>query len=392
LPRSLRIRLLALRPKGLVLPHIHDSLVGALRCCGAKVEELPARDASGQGKDGLAHWPRRDGLEAILALDMGADPGLTKCLGSFQAELGIPWILWFLDDPEGYGFPASCDPRWTLAFCWDMAISMELSRKGPLRVRHLPLASDPAIFHPKASRDEPAGLRGVFVGSTRHPNPFLEQAARGCDGLLEAAQELWGHNRDHMARPMEEMAWEQAEALAARPQAELRHDPLWRLWVKACLHAAGRIKRLEVLERVLGSVGGVFGDPGWEELLRGVPYMGSVRYGPRLREVYLASSFVLEVRQPQSRGGLSQRLFDASLCARPVLMECSAELDVILDDPSHVFMYRSLGEAVELRDRCLRFPAEAARMALLARKTVLARHSFLHRARTLLEFLHREFV
>lgn len=372
-----------------MLPSIHSSLVKGLRGLGALVEEIPVGIALGAGSRMLSSWPKSSGIEAILALDMGAEPALIHRVRDLQAETAVPWIFWFLDHPEGYGFPESCHPDLTLAFCWDKTLSRELSRKGPLPVAHLPLASDPAVFYPSGSQRPQPGLEGVFVGSTRHPNPFLEEAEKGCPGLLQAARELWRHHRDHMDIPMEEIAWQQAAALRQEASSQIRSNPLCCLWVKSCSHLAGRIKRVELAEELLGPRGGVFGDPGWKDLLKKVPYLGPLEYGPKVRDVYLRSSFVLEVRQPQSLGGLSQRVFDASLCGKPVLGEWSPELEDILGGPGRIFAFRSLEEALEARDRCLSYPAEALATALLARQEVLSRHTFLHRSRFILEFLQK---
>lgn len=353
------------------------------------MEEIPAGIALGGAAHILSSWPQRRCVEAVLALDMGGHLGFTASVGDLQAHTAIPWIFWFLDHPEGYGFPESCHPDWTLAFCWDKAVSLEISRKGPVPVAHLPLASDPALFYPGGCRGHGDGLEGVFVGSTRHANPFLERAAEGCPGLLEAAKELWNYHRNHMDIPMEEAAWQLVFATQAGSHLQVDSDPLWRLWVKSCLHLAGQMKRVELAEEVIGPRGAVFGDPAWKNLLRKAPYLGPVKYGPGLRDVYLRSSFVLEVRQPQSRGGLSQRVFDASLCGRPVLAEWSSELEELFGGYERVWVFRSLEEALEAKKRCLHSPAEASKMAFSARKEILSGHTFLHRACFLLESLKK---
>lgn len=362
----------------------------ALRAQGVQVEEREASRVLEEDPEALAGWPQRRCREAVLALDLGGDPALTPRVRGLQERLGIPWVVWFLDDPEGYGFPECCAPRWTISFCWDMAISRELSRAGPLHVDHLPLACDPSLFNAKRGRKLSPCLEGVFVGSTAHPNPFLEEAARGCPTVAQAAKELWLRHREDMAEPIRSLAWHQAATKAGRPEEEIRLDPLWRLWVHACLHLAGRMKRVEVVQRVLGRGGAIFGDPAWADHLDAVPYLGPLEYGPAIENVYSSSSFVLEVRQPQSRGGLSQRVFDASACGRPLVAEWSTELEHLFHPSKEIFTYRSIPQAEEARDRCLRFPAEASRMAHLARQTVLARHTFAHRARLLLDILRKE--
>lgn len=375
----------------MVLPAIHSCLVRELRALGAVVEDMDVRVALVSDPQLMARWPRKSSAEFVLSLDLGAVASLSHRIKELQEALGIPWVVWFLDDPEGYGFPESCHPRHTMAFCWDMAVCREMSTRGPMTVHYLPLASDPMVFKAtEESRHTTPRLKGVFVGSTCHGNPLLEEAARGCESVRESARRVWERHRRDMTKSLHSLAWQEASTLARDPVWTIRDEPMWRLWVHACLHIAGKLKRMELVRMVLGPEGAVFGDPAWAELLDPGCYLGPVEYGLPLRNVYVSSQFVLEVRQPQSRGGLSQRVFDASACARPVVAEWSLELENIFDMSKEVLSYRNMEEAREAAERCLRCPSEAFRMASLARKVVLDKHTFAHRAKFMMESLLRE--
>jgi spore maturation protein CgeB len=147
-------------------------------------------------------------------------------------------------------------------------------------------------------------------------------------------------------------------------------------------------KRQEVVSEVLSPFGAVFGDRGWEPVLAPGMYRGPIPYGERVREIYLQSSFVLEVRQPQARAGLTQRVFDAAACGRAVVAEWSPEIEALFG-PQELLWFRDLSGAVEARDRCLRDLAGSSEMGRRAARRVLAHHTFRHRASQMLAALHR---
>ena len=95
---------------------------------------------------------RKNQFDAGFILDMGVDKTFIQNFREFQVTTKIPWIIWFVDDPEGYGFPDFCEPEWTHVFCWDREIARRLSLDGNWKGRpivYLPLAADPEIFFPE---------------------------------------------------------------------------------------------------------------------------------------------------------------------------------------------------------------------------------------------------
>jgi spore maturation protein CgeB len=148
------------------------------------------------------------------------------------------------------------------------------------------------------------------------------------------------------------------------------------------------IKRREIVSNVIKPGGGVFGDEGWSSLLRENLYQGRIEYGDELRRVYSNSTFVLDVRQPQSRTGLSQRIFDAMVCRCPVLSEWSPEVEALFGPEDEIFGFRNLAEALEMRERCLQDPKDVQKKGEKARQKVLARHTYRHRAIQILKTLY----
>jgi spore maturation protein CgeB len=170
----------------------------------------------------------------------------------------------------------------------------------------------------------------------------------------------------------------------------LQKNPLACLWVHSTVYALGRKKRKEVVSRVIGEGGGVFGNREWEQIM-GKYYLGEVAYGNELRRMYQTSAFALDTRQPQSRTGLTQRLFDAGACGIPVLAEYSPELDECFNHREEIFSFRTLDEALERKKEILSCQESTFR-AVRARNRVLAQHTYRHRAARILEALQRFFA
>lgn len=168
----------------------------------------------------------------------------------------------------------------------------------------------------------------------------------------------------------------------------IQEDPLCRLWVQALVYHVGIIKRREVVGQVVKPGGAVFGDEGWRSSLLGENlYKGRIEYGDELRRVYSNSTFVLDVRQPQNRTGLSQRIFDASACGCPVLSEWSPELEFLFEPEDEIFSFKNLAEALEMKEGFLQDPKGLQQQGEKARQRVLNHHTYRHRAAQILKAL-----
>ncbi len=233
------MRLLALKADGIVLPAIHDSMVGAFRSLGMEVEVIPVWKVlrASSPSDFLK------GFQTAIILDAGVVRDFTSILPDLQSSLRIPWIVWFLDDPEGYYFPDCCYPDYTIPFCWDAHISAEINGSHSWKgrpVAHLPLATDPSLFFPESLPCAYPG--GCFVGSTAHSNPFLEEAAQDA-GLRSAAEEIWKIYREDFTQSLHTLAWSSLANMTARPVHMLRQNALGRLWFQALLFRVGAKKK-----------------------------------------------------------------------------------------------------------------------------------------------------
>jgi hypothetical protein len=383
------MRILALKTRGLVLPHIYTFMVEAFRSLGEEVSEMPAPGTPAEVKRLLKI--RRNQFDLGFVLDLGNNSAFIRSFKEVQITLKIPWIIWFVDDPAGYRFPESCDPNWSYVFCWDQEISRCLSMVETWKGRpviHLPLAVSPKVFSSEEPKPDLIFPKGVFVGSTHHENPFLEDAAAAIADFKKHELEIWKIYSRDFGRHLYDLVWEYLTGITGRSFGCDRQDPLARLWVHACVFKLGIRKRREVASQILER-GAVFGDQGWRQTF-GKRYRGSAGYGKELCGIYNRSSFVLDIRQPQCRTGLTQRIFDAYACGVPVITEWSPELEFLFDPEDEISYYRTIGEGILKRDALFGSPKVGKRMAEKAMKRVLKEHTYRNRARQILQALESD--
>ncbi len=377
------MKILALRPEGLVLPSIHNSLVRAFRSLGVDIFDLrvPQTQEEFESFQLLA----RRGFQAIFTLDLGRDQTFISRLKEIQKTLKIFWIIWFVDDPDGYGFPTACAPEWTMAFCWDQRICSEPSGNG-ISLVHLPLAADPEVFSPEETASTPLFPGGVFVGSTSRPNELLEEVARTTPGFSADLEDLWKIYRRDFTRSPQDLAWLHLGEKTGRRLGLKQTESLCRLWVHAAVRMLGERKRQEIVSQVIGPGGGVFGNRKWKEVVAAF-YRGKIAYGSELRKVYNQTFFVLDIRPSQARTGLTQRVFDATACGRPVLAESSPELETLFEPGDELLCFNTPEHASEMKELLLADAGQALRRAKNARKRILAHHTYRNRAMKILELL-----
>jgi spore maturation protein CgeB len=386
-----QMRILAPKPQGTVIPFIHSSMIRAFRSLGHEVLDFPYSPGKAdiQSLSTLAST----GPASVFSLDLPLDPDLRNGLKDFQESTRVPWIIWFVDDPEGFGFPECCDPNWTVVFCWDGEITRQISAhvswKGIPPI-HLPLASDPELFYPEGGGSPLLFPGGVFIGSTAHPNRFFDEAILNSPGFEESVLALWDAWKTDLDQVPQELVWGFLQEKTGIVRSTLQKDPLARLWAYSTAYALGRRKRREIVSTVIGQGGGVFGNREWEQAV-GNTYRGEVAYGEELRRLYHTAAFALETRQSQCRTALTQRVFDASVCGIPVLAEHSPELDECFDPRGEISSFRTIDEALERKKTILSLPKHSPG-AMRARKRVLAQHTYRHRAARILEAIQRFFA
>ncbi|MGQ9694362.1 MAG: glycosyltransferase family protein [Thermodesulfobacteriota bacterium] len=382
------MRILALRPKGRILPHIHESMVKAFRNLGVEVDNVSI--SAKKNEFSLIKDILKGDYQAIFTINMGEDQNFIASVREWQIKYRRPWVMWFVDDPEGYNFPQAYAPSYTLAFCWDRGIVEEMVRvysEWGGYMHHLPLATDPEIFFPEKNTS-PYPWRGIFVGVVSHPNKLFAEIMATNLELQREVENLWKIYSRDFSMPLPNLLWERVEQKLRPTKEELRSNWLARLWVKVVIYQLAIKKRTELVGKVLNGGDGVFGDQAWLKFLKRDLYQGQITYGEELRKIYSQTSFVLDIRPGQSRTGLTQRIFDASACGATVLTEWSPELEHLFD-LKEIFSFRNLDEAEQMRDLIILDIEKAKKKAQEIKDKVLSKHTYYNRARAILECLKK---
>jgi len=384
------MRILALKPQGYVLPFIHAFMVKAFQSVGLEVFEAPIPRTGEDISAFLKTYHNR--FDAGFIIDMGNHASFIQNFKDIQITLKIPWIIWFVDDPEGYNFPQTCEASWTYAFCWDNEICHRLIMGEDWRGRpiaHLPLAAAPEVFFQEQPKPDLVYPEGVFVGSTAHANPFLKEAATKSE-FNKDQKFLWAIYSKDLTQSLHDLVWAYLGAKVGRAPEQVRQDPLGKLWAHACVFKLGTMKRKEIVCRILAK-GAIFGDDGWREAGED-HFQGPAKYGVELSWIYNRSSFVLDIRQPQARTGLTQRVFDAGACGVPVLTEWSPELEMLFDPEHELSFFRTIDEGIQRRDDLLQSSQRARKKAQAAKKRILKQHTYKERALQALRALRTDSI
>jgi len=86
---------------------------------------------------------------------------------------------------------------------------------------------------------------------------------------------------------------------------------------------------------------------------------------------------------------VSPRTFEVLACGGFYLVERKRDLESLFQDRTHLVMFDSAAQAVELARRYLREPEERRQIARQGREFVLAHHTYDHRAREMLTVVRR---
>jgi spore maturation protein CgeB len=359
---------------------LQEELLQAARKNGLKpvpffyedVKDLPAYESA------LSRTIQKERPSFILSVNM---LGFDGCgiLGDLSDRFGIASAVWFVDDPH----PILLHQKQFInndmsAFCWERAYLPFLKKQGFKTVEYLPLATDPELFSPDKKNSRYANL--AFVGSSMG-RKFLSSIT---------GKFLW-------SAEFENMALNVAKLLHVNPAAGI--DELvksvcvssgFRLpfsddrnftWLCSyCLHMASMIRRRNIIKELLTFGIETFGDEhGWKELcgedLKTHPDI-DYRYG--LANVYAGIDVNVNITSCQMSSAVNQRVFDIPACGGFVINDFQDDLKHLFDE-NEIVTYGSTDDLKEKTAFFLKNDKERETISQLARKRILAQHTYSHR-------------
>jgi spore maturation protein CgeB len=294
---------------------------------------------------------------------------------------GVRLASWFVDSPQTIlrDHEALRGP-WTTAFCWDRSSMRWLQGKGFEGVHHLPLATDPTVFHPAACSGE-ARVDAAFVGTTWLPRIARRlRANRFPRVLLRAWRDLGARlaaNPKASVRYLASRHAPQAHALLSGEGGRYRHA-----FEGLVVLEATRRYRLACVRGLLGLSPRIAGDACWRRQLgddAAWTLVPPVDYYTELPGFYASARVNLNCTSLAMRTGVNQRVFDAPACGGFLLTDRRSELEELFEPGEEVAVYDSPEEVAELARYYLARPELRWRIVGAARRRILAEHTYEHR-------------
>lgn len=369
----------------------------AFAALGCRVEEAAPEELRDPGSErSLSRL--LDGPGALLVSVNFQGLGDLRATLELLDRAGARAAVWCVDNPWNL-LSGVRDPRWRRVplFVTDAAFAAPLRANGAEQVFHLPLAAAPELFAPNAARDAafppPEDLAPlVFAGRSAFPGKAAFFAGlEPPPELLAAARALL-----HEGGRPDLCWWERALGSAppfwpgksARLPA-LGAEECNALWRERCV-AGAALAGLELRGVADGAPAGkpgldLFGDAGWR-LPPHVRLRPPVDYYARLPGIYAKARYSLCLTSLQLPSGLNQRHFDVWAAGGFLLTDASPGLDLFPEELVRPVRFdRPDGIARLIRS----LEGGHGREALAAdwRSLVLSRHTYVHRARALLEAL-----
>lgn len=352
---------------------------------GIKTTVVPPLTERQIGADDAWRLLRQHDPDLVLSTNnQGAD---RRALFPEACELaGVPWATWYLDDPR---FLAQADQlsglaRRSIAFCWDRNGDEAWRELGFANAAGLPLCTDPEQFTPGPGEATLEG-RLVFVGGARFARARGYFLVLDDDPKAHAVVERLGPEVLAGRRaPGQERLAQVLEELGLQGHFDAQSRQRLPAFV---VQEQSRIYRLNALRAVAALRPIVFGD-GWQGTLpESVEIRPSVDYDRQLPAIYQSDAVHLSLTNLQMRSFPNQRPFDVGACGRMVLQDrldgwhelFDGRLDPLIFDDREQLVARA---ADLLEDRNARHE-----LGQLLRQQVLAKHTYEHRLRRILEVI-----
>lgn len=324
----------------------------------------------------------------IFTVDhIGVAPGVFN-------QLKIPYASWFIDEPERCLDPFRYIDRHELTrlctpFVWDRAYIEALKRFGFENVYYLPLAANPSIFRKMelSGEDEIRYSCNIsFVGGSdiAHYRKYcLEPKDRRIQILIEEVIQAYIQTP---GRGLEETLEEREKA--SYYTLSFKDDSQKRRILLGLEFAAMTRFRKEMMEVVsdLGLV--LYGDKGWQEVIGDkVQFKGWIDNRTDLPKLYNASRINLNITKSQGKSSLNMRVFEVLSCGGFLLSDYREDLGRLFKLDEEVVCYHSKEELRKKAEYYLAHPEERREIAGLARRRVLAEHTYRHRMEELVRIM-----
>ncbi|MBN2036639.1 MAG: glycosyltransferase [Chitinispirillaceae bacterium] len=334
---------------------------------------------------------KRHGCGMLVTInEWGVDTG--GILHAFLEQNGIIHLNWSVDDPffEEIVLTKKFRPSSSrFDFVSDQGYISAMADRG-YKVRFLPLATDPAYFHPALHADREWSYDIIFVG-----NSYLKQM----DDFLGIAPGFVDTLAPFLGKVVEEYHRNVEYDVEGHIEKKLRSTrlPDGLAFEKAFFiakHAAGYLGRKQIVCALAKRYPTftVFGEEGWKRELP-AERIGTAKYYDSLCATYQKAKITIDINRMVIRNGFTQRTFDVPACGSFLITSSKPVVHELFETKGpdqEMTVFSSLHELMELIDYYLDRDQERRTIARRGMEKILARHTYDHRIAEMLSVVSDE--
>lgn len=388
-------RILVLKSTGVAAPYVTGDLSEALSELGHMVHIVELKD--------LLSLPISSIIEFISSINpdfalMYGVSGLIRLqkgsrVTNLFSELDIPFACLICDNPELMLETL----KWARSelmhlFVWDEAYADELKALGFKNVHPFSLATNPRRFKPRELTAEEARRFSVplaFVGSIPKEESIRKlQAEISLPGLGEAVLKV---KRAYPQWSCRQCLRALGDELGPEAKRELDFFMQGTGFEKLNLYLHWRLtfeRRVQIV-RLLELEGlAVWGNDEWPIVLRDAhTFRGSIDYETETPLLYQSAGIIIDVPSAQLLTSVNQRVFDVLAAGGFILTGFQRDLAKFFKLGEEICCYRTPNELLRLIRHFLSRPEDRKKIASAGRERVLREHTYVHRARELIEIM-----
>lgn len=357
--------------------HLQRESQRALEALGHQVFYLEVPETAGELVRKLIEAFIQFKPDMLLTINhIGFDAAGT--IGQILEEIELPVAAWYVDSPEfvlgAQGLPAKSV---TTLFMWERNLIPKLKAMGIEDIYYLPLASDVSVFKPRGLN---SARNLCFVGDsmTKAQKKWNARIAEPHKQIVQTLTTALIDDRNVNSR---ELIQNIEPSLTMQEVADILGAGTWQATAQ---YRNGLLRSFDSPELT------IYGDSHWPNLMPLSEFLGSVRYGEALSQVYEQSRINLNATSLQMGSAVNQRVFDVPASGGFILTDAQPDALEHFEHGKEIITY---GSENELKDKANYYlKNEKARQAIIeaGHRKVLAAHTYHHRLAELVkQMLHR---
>ncbi len=310
----------------------------------------------------------------------------------------IPYVSWTYDSPFIQLYSKTLEYETNFAFVFDRGTCRDLESKG-FHTYYLPMAAPMDCYKSVLSRTG-VGERYKgdisFVGSLYNEEfgnlyrymEKLQPYERGyVDALVEAQKNIYGYNFiEKMLEQNPELMKKIREVCPIYAKGDGLETAEWTLANYFFARKITSIERREILQLLGENYSVHLYTPG-ETAIKGVRNMGKVDYYEEAPHVFANSKINLNISLRSIQTGIPLRAFDIMGCGGFLLTNYQEDYLEYFEPDEDMVIYYSYEDLLEKVAFYLEHEQERERIAQNARRKVASEHTYLQRARTMLDIV-----